>query len=74
VLAFACYQYGVKRVGPSVTSVFMYLLPVWGVLLAALFLGEAVRPFHLAGMALVLAGVILSTRAPATVARAGTSA
>jgi drug/metabolite transporter (DMT)-like permease len=28
-----------------------------GALLAAIFLGEAIRPFHLAGVALVAAGI-----------------
>lgn len=61
ILAFGTYQYGVKVVGPSITAIFMYLLPVYGVAMAVLFLGEALAPFHLLGMSLVVAGVVLAT-------------
>jgi len=61
VLAFGLYQYGVKRVGPSVTGVYLYLLPPFGALLAWLTLGERLYPYHAVGMALILAGVVLAT-------------
>ena len=62
LIAFGGYQFGLRRFGPAVTSVFMYLLPVYGVLLATTLLGEAFRTYHAAGIALVLGGVILATR------------
>jgi drug/metabolite transporter (DMT)-like permease len=62
--AFSLYQYGVKVVGPSITSCFLYLLPVYGVGMAVAFLGEEFRAFHLAGMALVLVGLIAATAPP----------
>ncbi len=62
--AFSLYQYGVKVVGPAVTSCFLYLLPVYGVAMSALFLGEALQTHHLAGMALVLVGLIAATAPP----------
>jgi len=61
VLAFGLYQYGVKRVGPSVIGVYLYLLPPFGALLAWLTLGERLYPYHAVGMALILAGVVLAT-------------
>ncbi len=61
VLAFGTYQYGVKTVGPSVTAIFMYLLPVYGVVLAMVLLGERLHGYHIAGCLLVLGGVILAT-------------
>ena len=61
VLAFGLYQYGVKRVGPSVTGVYLYLLPPFGALLAWLTLGERLYPYHAVGMLLILAGVVLAT-------------
>ncbi len=61
VLAFGLYQYGVKRVGPSVTGVYLYLLPLYGVVLAWLTLGERLHPYHAVGMLLILAGVVLAT-------------
>lgn len=61
LLAFSGYQFGLRILGPSVTGVFMYLLPPYGVFLAVTFLGEAFLPYHWVGIALVMAGVILAT-------------
>ncbi len=61
LLAFSGYQYGLRDLGPSVTGVFMYLLPPYGVFLAVTFLGEAFLTYHRVGIALVMAGVILAT-------------
>ncbi|MCZ7642044.1 MAG: DMT family transporter [Pseudorhodoplanes sp.] len=61
VLPFLAYQYGVKMVGPSIASIFLYFLPVYGVAFAVVFLGEAFRPYHAAGFVLVTLGVVLAT-------------
>jgi drug/metabolite transporter (DMT)-like permease len=61
VLAYGIYQIGVKQVGPSVTGVFLYLMPVYGVVLAALTLGESFQTYHALGLVLVVAGVVLAT-------------
>ena len=39
----------------------MHLMPAMGVVLAAIFLGEYPRWYHFAGIALILAGVALSS-------------
>jgi drug/metabolite transporter (DMT)-like permease len=59
--AYGIYQYGVKEAGPSVTGVFFYLVPVYGVILATLTLGESFRTYHAVGLILVIAGVVLAT-------------
>ncbi|PLX39679.1 MAG: EamA/RhaT family transporter [Hyphomicrobiales bacterium] len=61
VLAFSCFQYGIKVVGPAITGMFMYLLPPYGVMMAVLFLGETLRPFHFAGFVLIMTGLLLGT-------------
>jgi drug/metabolite transporter (DMT)-like permease len=61
VLAYGIYQIGIKEVGPSVTGVFLYLIPVYGVVLAALTLGESFHTYHAIGLVLVVAGVVLAT-------------
>lgn len=61
VLAYGFYQIGVREVGPSVTGVFLYLIPVYGVVLAWLALGESFHPYHAVGLVLVIAGVVLAT-------------
>ena len=60
--AFGGYQFGLRRFGAATTSVFMYLLPIYGVLLAVVFLGESVHAHHAVGVALALGGVVLATR------------
>jgi drug/metabolite transporter (DMT)-like permease len=61
LLSYSTYQYGIKAVGPALTSIFLYLLPVYGIALAVLFLGETVRPYHAVGLILVLGGIVLAT-------------
>jgi drug/metabolite transporter (DMT)-like permease len=61
LLPFLAYQHGVKIVGPAITSVFLYLLPVYGVLMAVVFLGEEFHTYHAAGFVLVTTGVVLAT-------------
>ncbi|HVX99063.1 MAG TPA: DMT family transporter [Pseudorhodoplanes sp.] len=63
ILSFSSYQYGVKYVGPAVTSAFLYLLPCYGVALAAIFLGEELHVYHAVGLALVMAGILLVSSA-----------
>lgn len=62
VLSFLSYQWSVRRFGAIVTGNLLYLLPLYGVGLAVVFLGERLHPFHVAGAAAVLAGVVLATR------------
>ena len=62
LIAFGGYQFGLRRFGPATTSVFMYLLPAYGVLMSVVFLGEAFETHHAIGIVLVLGGVVLATR------------
>jgi drug/metabolite transporter (DMT)-like permease len=57
VLAYLFYTIGVARVGAVRAGMFIHLMPVFGVALAALLLGEAVRLYHLAGIAAILSGI-----------------
>ena len=61
LLAYAGWSYVVKRLGAARAGVTLHLMPAFGVLLSALFLAEYPRWFHFAGIALVLAGVGLSS-------------
>jgi len=61
LLAYAGWSYVVTRLGAARAGVTMHLMPAMGVVLAAIFLGEYPRWFHFAGIALILAGVGLST-------------
>ncbi len=60
-IAFSCYQYGVRVLGPAITACFLYLMPLFGVLMATLLLGEELHPYHAVGMALILPGLVAAT-------------
>jgi drug/metabolite transporter (DMT)-like permease len=61
LLAYAGWSYVVARLGPARAGVTLHLMPAFGVLLSMIFLGEYPRWFHFAGIALILAGVALSS-------------
>ncbi len=61
LLAYAGWSFVVTRLGAARAGATMHLMPAFGVGLAALFLGEYPRWFHFAGIALILAGVALSS-------------
>jgi drug/metabolite transporter (DMT)-like permease len=65
LLAYAGWSYVVKRMGAARAGATMHLMPAIAVVLAALFLAEYPSWYHFVGIALILAGVTLSTRAPA---------
>lgn len=62
VVAFVWWYEGVKALGPARTAVFNNLVPVFGVSLAALMLGEQVMASMVAGGVLVAAGVTITNR------------
>jgi drug/metabolite transporter (DMT)-like permease len=62
VLGFVWYYEGVKALGASRTAVFNNLVPVFGISMAALLLGEPVLASMVAGGVLVAAGVTLTNR------------
>jgi drug/metabolite transporter (DMT)-like permease len=62
IVAYICWNQAVAAVGPNVAGFFNPVIPVFGIVFAVIFLGEPLRPYHLAGFALVLSGVILTSR------------
>jgi len=65
VLAYLFWNRGVALIGPAAAGNFLYLIPVFGIALAAVFLGESLAVYHLVGAAMVFGGIYLSTRAGA---------
>lgn len=62
LVAYVCWNHAVPLVGPNVAGFFYPVIPVFGTLFAVLLLGEQLHLYHLAGFALVLGGVILTSR------------
>jgi drug/metabolite transporter (DMT)-like permease len=61
-VGYVFWNRAVAEVGSNVAGIFMHLMPVFGSLLAWLFLGERIQAFHLAGIGLILLGITLTTR------------
>lgn len=66
-IGYVFWNRAVEEVGPSVAGLFVHLMPVFGSLLAWLFLDERLYWFHLAGIAFIFAGIYLTTRAANTI-------
>jgi drug/metabolite transporter (DMT)-like permease len=62
-VAFVWYYTSIKRLGASVASIFNNLVPVFGVAIAVLVLGEPLLPSMLIGGAIALCGVMMVSRA-----------
>jgi len=61
VIGFVWWYDGVAELGASRAAVFVYLVPLFGVLLASLVLSEPVGPARIAGGVLIVLGVCLGT-------------
>jgi drug/metabolite transporter (DMT)-like permease len=61
-LAYLFFNRGVALIGPNRAAPFLYLVPVFGSVMAILLLGEEPRLFHLAGYLMVFAGVVIASR------------
>ncbi|MDQ3026270.1 MAG: DMT family transporter [Pseudomonadota bacterium] len=61
-VGYIFWNRGVAEVGPTVAGIFVHLMPAFGALLAWIFLDERIYAFHLVGIALILAGIALTTR------------
>ena len=63
VASFMCWNRGVAVLGANAAGVSLHLLPAFGTLLAIIFLGERFEGFHAAGIATILVGVVVASRA-----------
>lgn len=65
VAGFVLWSRGLERLGASRAAVYINLVPVFTLILAALFLGERPGALQILGMLVVLGGVYLSGTRPA---------
>ncbi|RYF69489.1 MAG: DMT family transporter, partial [Comamonadaceae bacterium] len=62
VLAYRFWGVGVQRAGPAVAGFFVNLTPLFAGILSAAFLGETPQVFHGVAFALIVGGIIVSSR------------
>ena len=63
VLAYVWFAEGLKRIGPSRASTYVYLVPIFGILSGYLLLGEQLGWSLALALVLILSGVSLAQRA-----------
>lgn len=61
VVAYICWNRGVVEVGATKAGLFLHLMPVFATALAVALLGERLHGYHLPGIALIAAGLYLTT-------------
>ncbi len=59
-ISYVFWNRAVAEVGSNVAGIFVHLMPAFGSVLAWIFLDETIQPYHLAGIALILAGIALT--------------
>lgn len=62
IFAYICFNRAVLLLGANRTGLSIHLIPVFGSILAILFLGERPQWFHGVGIALIATGIMLATR------------
>ncbi len=53
------WNLAIRSVGPNRATIFLNLIPVFGVVLAIIFLGEHLFAYHVIGVAFVVLGIVL---------------
>jgi drug/metabolite transporter (DMT)-like permease len=62
IIAYRCWGMGVQRAGPNVAGFFANLTPLFAALMSAAFLRELPHPYHGAAFALIVGGIVVSSR------------
>lgn len=62
LLSYMFWNHATQKLGVNRTGQFSHLMPVFGILLATLLLGERLQFYHALGMILVAAGLVLTNK------------
>jgi drug/metabolite transporter (DMT)-like permease len=65
-IAYLCFNRGIQLIGANRAAPFFHVVPVFGSVMAIVFLGERPQLFHIIGFALVLTGVFVASRKQAS--------
>lgn len=66
VLSYLFWNHGTQRIGANRAGQFAHVVPISGILIAVVLLGEKLHLYHLLGIVLVAAGIILANYRQAT--------
>ncbi len=62
IIAYRCWGMGVQKAGPNVAGFFANLTPLFAAVLSAAFLRELPHLYHGAAFALIVGGIVVSSR------------
>jgi drug/metabolite transporter (DMT)-like permease len=62
IVAYRAWGLGVQRVGPNIAGFFGNLTPLFAAVMSAAFLGEPPRAYHAVAFALIVGGIVVSSR------------
>jgi drug/metabolite transporter (DMT)-like permease len=62
LIAYRCWGAGIRRAGPAVAGFFSNLTPLFAALMSTLLLGDVPRGYHAVAFALIVSGIVISTR------------
>jgi len=60
IISYLSWNYGIQKLGAAVGGQYIHLMPLFGALMAVLFLGESIRLYHLVGGVCIALGLWLS--------------
>ena len=60
IISYLAWNYGIQKLGPSLGGQFIHLMPLFGALMAVVFLGEQIQLYHLVGGMCIALGLWLS--------------
>jgi drug/metabolite transporter (DMT)-like permease len=62
LVAYRCWGAGVQRAGPALAGFFSNLTPLFAAVLSSALLGESPQAYHAAAFALIVGGIVVSSR------------
>jgi drug/metabolite transporter (DMT)-like permease len=62
LLAYRAWGAGIGRAGPAVASFFSNLTPLFAAVMSSAFLGEIPRMYHVLAFAMIVGGIVVSSR------------
>ena len=62
LLAYRCWGLGVREAGPNIAGFFANLTPLFAAVMSALILGDSPQMFHVLAFALIVGGIVVSSR------------
>jgi len=60
IISYLVWNYGMKRLGATIGGQYIHLMPLFGSIMAVVFLGESIQLYHVVGALLIGTGLWLS--------------